>query len=84
MFGVDGRHLPDPVPSGADVSLACRRETPGSAGGPVRSISGLPWEVLRRPIQASVPVSGKRRTGTCSGKLIDAASAESSTAMLSK
>src|SRR5580698_716780 len=60
------------VPSGAGMSLACWRETPGSLGGPMRSISGLmPMEALRRPMRTSAPDRGMRRAGISPGKLID-------------
>ena len=46
----------DQVPSGALISTACSRDTPGSAGGPARSISGsMPLCALRRPTRTSVP-----------------------------
>src|SRR5579859_5687114 len=58
----------DQPPPGCETRTACRCETPGSAGGPVRSISGSsPRETLRRPIRASLPDSPNRRSGQYAG-----------------
>ena len=51
------RSTTDQLPSGPAMSSACRRETPGSVGGPVRSISGsMRRDTLRRPMRTSAPV----------------------------
>src|SRR5487761_566436 len=63
-------------PSGAAIRTACSRLTPGSVGGPVRSISGSrPREGLRRPMRISVPVSWNRRSGQYAGNGISTPSA---------
>src|SRR5690606_33292592 len=62
-------------PSGCATRIACRCETPGSSGGPLRSISGLsPRDRLRRPIRTWLPTSGNTRSGQYGGKTILAAS----------
>src|SRR3984885_5635664 len=56
------------VPSGSGIRTACRRETPGSVGGPVRSISGEnPRLGLTRPMRIWSPVSSNRRSDQYSG-----------------
>ena len=75
---VEPRSMTDQVPSGAANSSACRRETPGSGGGPVRSISGwMREEPLRRPMRTGAGQRGSGARRRTTGKLIDAASASS-------
>ena len=70
--------MTDQVPSVALRSSACWREMPGSAGGPVRSMSGWRGDLLlRRPMRTSVPESVNRRSTAYTGKVIVAASAAS-------
>jgi amino acid efflux transporter len=62
-------------PPSAATRTACRRDTPGSVGGPVRSISGsMPRETLRRPMRTSRPLSRNRRRGQYTGNRSEAAS----------
>src|SRR5215471_20313482 len=52
------------LPSDSAIRTACRWETPGSAGGPVRSISGSsPRDALRRPMRISWPDKRNLRSG---------------------
>src|SRR6478735_5871421 len=62
-------------PPGAASSTACSEETPGSSGGPDRSISGsTPRERLRRPIVICPPSSRNVRGGQYCGNVTDALS----------
>ena len=65
-------------PPGAASSTACNVETPGSSGGPDRSISGsTPRERLRRPIVICPPSSRNVRGGQYCGNVTDAMSGPS-------
>jgi len=62
-------------PSGRATSNACCADTPGSTGGPDRSVSGsIPRDRRRRPIVSRVPDSTKRRCGQYCGNSRVAAS----------
>jgi amino acid efflux transporter len=72
-------------PPSAATRTACRRSTPGSVGGPVRSISGsMPGETLRRPMRISRPLSRNRRRGQYTGNRSVAASSPPCAATESK
>src|SRR5215469_15569648 len=67
-FSEPGSITDQPI-TGSAIRTACRREMPGSSGGPVRSISGVsPREALRRPIRISRLVSANRRSGQYGGE----------------
>ncbi len=62
-------------PSGCWTRIACWCETPGSSGGPDRSMSGdSPVDWRRRPMPTCLPVSGIRRSGAYAGRVSPAAS----------
>src|SRR5882757_9312516 len=65
-------------PSGWASSMACSADTPGSSGGPLRSMSGsMPRERLRRPMVSRSPSRANRRSGQNGGNDTSAVSGPS-------
>src|SRR5262245_7753827 len=81
----ESRSTMDHEPSACASSNACRWDTPGSSGGPSRSMSGwMPRLRLDRPMLISLPANGKWRSGQYGGKLMPDASGPSTAMTESK
>src|SRR5262245_21736773 len=81
----ESRSTMDHEPSACASSNACRWDTPGSSGGPSRSMSGwMPRLRLDRPMLISLPANGKCRSGQYGGKLMPDASGPSTAITESK